>query len=201
MLAYTHSKEPLGNYLSPAYFPEIERNFALKEDIWRQKFDVPIDRLKKGLMEGVRLDVFFPGFPTLKHIPHTAALRQEGVKVFEQNSRGYNMLLILEDQGRPSIKDVANELLGQEIWVAWPHMVEAKVVGVVSEAETYEIKKGGRVTQFRNEESQVEEFYSQVRVISEKYRNRWGVVIGKNTSILLKACLMTGRKVWNFLKF
>ncbi len=39
-------------------------------------------------------------------------------------------MLTLEDQGRPNIEEVAETVLGQEIWVAWPHMVEAKVVAV-----------------------------------------------------------------------
>ena len=40
------------------------------------------------------------------------------------------MLLRLLPQGSPDAGDVAQELLGQEIWVAWPHMVEAKVFEV-----------------------------------------------------------------------
>ena len=49
-------------------------------------------------MAGVKLDVFFPGFPTLKHIRHSARLHKAGVRVFEQSSRGENMLLALEPQ-------------------------------------------------------------------------------------------------------
>ena len=85
-------------------------------------------------MEGVRLDVYFPGFPTLKHIPHKARLGKEGVKVFEQSSRGENMMLNIEDQGNSDAQVVANEILGQEIWVSWPHMIEAKVTSVQSES-------------------------------------------------------------------
>ena len=39
-------------------------------------------------------------------------------------------MLTLEDQGRPNVEEVAENVLGQEIWVAWPQMVEAKVVAV-----------------------------------------------------------------------
>jgi hypothetical protein len=38
--------------------------------------------------------------------------------------------LTLENQGTPDIDEIANSYLGQEIWVSWPHMVEAKVVAV-----------------------------------------------------------------------
>ena len=80
---------------------------------------MPIHKLNKGLMAGVKLDVFFPGFPTLKHIRHTARLVKTGVRVFEQTSRGESMMLALQEVGRA--------LLESEVWVGWPHMVEAKV--------------------------------------------------------------------------
>ena len=73
----------------------LERNFALCRPIFREEFEVPIASLNKGLMKGVRLDVYFPGFPTLKHIPHRAKPSKEGVKVFEQSSRGENMMLYI----------------------------------------------------------------------------------------------------------
>ena len=35
------------------------------------EFVIPSERLYFGLCEGVKLDVHFPGYPTLKHIKHT----------------------------------------------------------------------------------------------------------------------------------
>ncbi len=43
------------------------------------------------------------------------------------------MMLKLLPQGNPGTADVAQELLGKEIWVHWPHMVEAKVFEVWDE--------------------------------------------------------------------
>ena len=37
-------------------------------------FRVDTDKMVKGLLPQVRLDVYFPGFPTLKHIPHKVKL-------------------------------------------------------------------------------------------------------------------------------
>ena len=71
------------------------------------------------------------GFPTLKHIKHVAQLHKSSVRVFEQASRGDNMILSLLDQGRPEVRDVAQALIGSEVWVGWPHLVEAKVRFVV----------------------------------------------------------------------
>ena len=191
MYVCTYSREPLGRYPAPNYFPTIEMDHALKTKVWRSEWDVPVEKLRKGLMKGVKLDVFFPGFPTLKHISHTAKLRTGGVKVFEQASRGPNMMLLLEDQGRPDINEVANQLLGQEIWVSWPHMVEAKVVAVADGHVKISTKKNDH--SIEKEESSRQVFNEQVKVIADKYKYRWGVVVGE-TRIIVYACVMTGRK-------
>ena len=127
----TYSSENLGQYLAPGHFPPVEKCHCKFEKVLRDQWDVPINKLKKGLMAGAKLDVFFPGFPTLKHIKHVAQLHKSSVRVFEQASRGDNMILSLLDQGRPEVRDVAQALIGSEVWVGWPHLVEAKVRFVV----------------------------------------------------------------------
>lgn len=60
-------------------FPSITE-FLLED------FYVPDGQLKKGLLPGVRLDVYYPGFPTLKHIPHTVStciVRETRIKMFQ----------------------------------------------------------------------------------------------------------------------
>ena len=84
MSIFTHSPDDLGPYQAPAYFPEIGVNHALLTPVWREEWEVAVDKLKHGLMAGVKLDVFFPGFPTLAHIPHVAKVKASGVRVFEQ---------------------------------------------------------------------------------------------------------------------
>ena len=192
MCVYTFSKESLGKYEAPAYFPPIELNHAKNNPVLRSEWDVPMERLRKGLMKGVKLDVFFPGFPTLKHIPHKARFKAEGVKVFEQTSRGVNAMLVLEDQGHPVLDEVANQLLGQEIWVSWPHMVEAKVVGVLDVRTKFALKSEADDVHVK-EESDAKEFRLQAKGIADRYKSRWGVVVG-DIHIIVHACLMTGRK-------
>ena len=51
------------------------------------------------------------------------------------------MILSLLDQGRPEVGEVGQALIGSEVWVGWPHLVEAKVVAVQSQS-TY-IDAGG----------------------------------------------------------
>ena len=58
----------------------------------------------KGLCERVKLDVYFPGFPSLKHIPHTGQLEKRGVRVFQLASRGENMCLVITPKEIPKVR-------------------------------------------------------------------------------------------------
>lgn len=66
----------VGRYEAPAYFSPVENNFALDIPVYRDEIVVPREKLRKGLIEGVKLDVYFPGFPTFKNIPFTVRFQQ-----------------------------------------------------------------------------------------------------------------------------
>ncbi len=129
-----------------------------------------------------------------------------GVRVFEQASRGENMILRLLPQGAPDTAEVAQELLGKEIWVSWPHMVEAKVFEVWDERRMFYLGGGGggggggrqhqqqAVQSEEHDEGKRTVFQLTVKSITEKYKSRWGVEIGP-TKVILQAAPMTGRKV------
>ncbi|XP_060573103.1 5'-3' exoribonuclease 1-like, partial [Ruditapes philippinarum] len=169
------------------------------------EFRIPSEQLRKGMLPGAKLDVFFPGFPTLKHIPHHAELSKEGVKVFQMNSRGYNTMLYIEqEEEEPDIDKVAKEYLGREIYVGWPHMYEAKVIAVSNSEYSYtqeepaggKGKAGNHRPQIKREqidESTYTIYSKEISTIAERYKDRLGIVIG-DTHILLRALPMTGRK-------
>ena len=185
MFVCTYTPEDLGRTAAPAYFPAIEHNHCFSEAVLREAWDVPRHKLKKGLMEGVKLGTFFPGFPTLQHIGHTARLKKAQVRVFEQASRGENMILTLENQGRPDIADVAKAMIGKEVWVNWPHLIEAKVTGV-SNREL-------RFNQPDQREAPLADFQMQATELRNRFTARYGIEIGES-EILVHACPMSGRK-------
>lgn len=63
-----------GQYSSPSYFPHLIHNHAKVYEMWREELVVDRSKLVKGLCPGVKLDVYFPGFPTLKHIAFTVSI-------------------------------------------------------------------------------------------------------------------------------
>ena len=101
-LKYTYDKSL--NFIYPTTYPEIFEDVkackALKEEIDRTKFHLDVSLLKKGLMEGTQLDVYFPGFPTMRHLEHKSYLKKAGVKVFQYNSRSENMIVKVMASGK-----------------------------------------------------------------------------------------------------
>ncbi|KAK6177144.1 hypothetical protein SNE40_015305 [Patella caerulea] len=206
-LMYQHSVESQGVYVSPLplVFPDIGANHSKLTEIPITEYIVDPNKLRKGLMDGVKLDVYFPGFPTLKHIPHKAHLSSDGVKVFQQSSRGQNMMLDIIPNPVSDIELVVKDLLGKTTYVGWPHLYEAKVVSIMDGAVKYDLveespSKGKkskspryerRVQDLTRDEAQI--FYRTVDNIKERYHDRHGVNIGI-TSLVINACPMTGRK-------
>nr|CAD7460816.1 unnamed protein product [Timema tahoe] len=194
MLEYSYTLEDLGRYESPGYFPALANNHAKMVKIYREEIYVDRSKLVKGLCPGVKLDVFFPGFPTLKHIPYTSSFRKAKVKVFQQPSRHDSLVLSITDQGKKDVKAVALELLGKSIFVGWPHLIEARVQAVSDREVRYFLPSGG--SQMAVEDvrgSMTSQWNMSKRGIQDHYLERLGVDIGE-THILVHAMNMIGRK-------
>lgn len=82
----------------PGVFEDVKRCHAECESLDRTKFHLDVSHLKKGLMKGTKLDVYFPGFPTMKHLKHKSHLKKAGVRVFQYNSRSDNMIVRIIDE-------------------------------------------------------------------------------------------------------
>ena len=55
---------------APKYFPTVNMNHTQVESVWRETWELPPDKIKKGLCPDIKLDIYFAGFPTLKHMDH-----------------------------------------------------------------------------------------------------------------------------------
>lgn len=77
----------------PDHFDDINMCKAKAVELDREHFHLDMGLLKKGLMKGTLLDVYFHGFPTMKQLKHESYLKKAGVKVFQQNSRNNNMIV------------------------------------------------------------------------------------------------------------
>lgn len=75
------------------------------EKVEMNQFRISRNQIVHGLLPGVKLDVVFPGFPTMKHIPHIAELRFADIKVFQQPSKKQSMVLKIAN--RPELEKVS----------------------------------------------------------------------------------------------
>ncbi|CAN7987458.1 unnamed protein product, partial [Ixodes pacificus] len=196
-LLFTYSHEPVTSLKckNKGLLPNIEVNHARVEVLDKNIFRLPKEEIKKGLLDGVKTDIYFAGFPTFRHLPHTAKLERASVKVFQSLSKNESVLLTLTEIPDKTLKEVADELLGKSVYVNWPHLLEALVVAVTSRDERYtfnEQAKGG-VVHSRQADSDVEVFDMQTFSISERYRSRYGVNLG-DINIVVLCKTITGRK-------
>ncbi|CAI9569411.1 unnamed protein product [Staurois parvus] len=205
---YWFEKEADFQYSSPwpEKFQSVERcqarSKSISLDAWHVNMvDNKITKVNKSAL-------YFCGFPTLRHIKHTFSLRKSGVQVFQQSSRGENMILEIvvdEDSDNTNVESVASAVLGKSVFVNWPHLEEARVVAV-SDGEvkfyleeppgTQKLYTDGAVPPTKlvylaDKERNI--WVKEVQGISEQYQRRKGVVIN-DTSVLLYAQLLTGRR-------
>lgn len=70
MLVFNYTPTNLGIYKAPNYFPTIPECHAGCKKITNEDIRVPIEQLVKGAYPGVKVGVYYPGFPTFKHLKY-----------------------------------------------------------------------------------------------------------------------------------
>jgi len=98
---------------------------------------VPENQLVFESLKGSLSNVYFPGFPTMKHLQYTGEIKKLKVKVFDQPSRNDNLIIQVVQNDAKDTNVLAKELLGKEIFVGWPHLREAKVIRVSDNTKKY----------------------------------------------------------------
>ncbi|KAK2584112.1 hypothetical protein KPH14_006553 [Odynerus spinipes] len=199
MYLYSYTQENLGICHALGNLPAIE-NHAEMQVISREDIYVPREKLVKGLHPRVDLSLHYPGFPTLNYIPHTASLEKAKVKVFEQPSRGENIILYIKEQDNaPNIKELAASLLSKNIFVEWPYLREARVtaistpkwrISLINPQLEYSPKN---VQEEEMKEALTVQWTSEKKAIASTYKNRFGIEVGK-TNILIHAQPLIGSK-------
>lgn len=130
MYCYTHSTQCMGRYEAVSEHFHDFVSTANVVAIKREDIMVPQEKLVKGLCPGVKVELHYPGFPTLQYIEHTATLEKAKVKVFQRQSLKDSMILHIIPPPELNLTKIASELLGKTVFVNWPHMTEARVIGV-----------------------------------------------------------------------
>ncbi|KAJ7767274.1 exonuclease II [Mycena metata] len=123
----------------PGFFPPLYRCTCIEEP-----FDLPtLDGLHliDGLCDGVFLGAAaLAGFPSLKTLPHHAALGFHGVNVHGTESRNKSMVVHIDNPHEArKTEDVAREMVGKRTFIGWPFLLEGLVVAVSDSLFKYEM--------------------------------------------------------------
>uniref|UniRef100_A0A674EFM6 5'-3' exoribonuclease 1 n=1 Tax=Salmo trutta TaxID=8032 RepID=A0A674EFM6_SALTR len=171
---------------------------------------VPMDAWHVSLSHVGRSDnssqLYFLGFPTLQHIRHKFYKKKHGVVVFQQSSRGENMMLEITRSKEEPVSvcgDVAALVLGCSVFVNWPHLEEARVVAVSDGESKFSLEEPAGVQKLYDRDSPPP---TKVTYLSDKEQKDWvkdvqgitehkrkGIVVNV-TAVVLYAQLLTGRK-------
>lgn len=96
MYVYTYANSTQGSLEGPENFPSIGNVMCKEEKVYRDEIQVPKEKLVLGPSKGALQNVYFTGFPTLKHLEYRSELRLQHVKVFDQPSRKENMIVVVQ---------------------------------------------------------------------------------------------------------
>lgn len=70
MLIYTYTDKDKGSYYAPEYFPPISSNHSELKTLMYDDVIIPKDALITGVHPNAQMNVYYPGFPTLKHLKY-----------------------------------------------------------------------------------------------------------------------------------
>ncbi|XP_032684890.1 5'-3' exoribonuclease 1 isoform X3 [Odontomachus brunneus] len=198
MRLYSFTDDKMSVNEETSHFPRID-NHAYVSLISYDDIFVPKQQLVRGLSPGYDINVYYPGFPKLHCIRHTASLTKAEVKVFQQPSRGENMILYVISEQISRLEDLASQLLGKSVYVDWPYLKKALVVGVANNSTKFTLIDSlvdynpDNVNKENMKGQLVTEWNVQEKHIRETYMSRFGISIG-HTDVLVYVRLFLGSK-------
>lgn len=136
MFEYSFTKEDLGEIPGVFGLPRLQKNYAVEKHITREQILEATKDLVLSEKKGVLNDVYFPGFPTMKHLKYTSDLRNNRVRVFDQPSRNESMILKpVSRENYDDVINIAHEYLDHIVFIGWPHLTKAKVFAVSNRSQ------------------------------------------------------------------
>jgi 5'-3' exoribonuclease 1 len=182
----------------PQAFPDVPHSKVRCTELPAIPFPISRSSLVSGLLPGAKLDILFPGFPSLKHVDHSAHLERRGVRVFQAASRDENMCLSV----RPKPKDknlqiLASELVGRQCYVGWPYLTESKVHAVSDGVMRYTADPLGRskvnILSHTLKEKEVVQWNADTTQVSRHYAEFRGIDIPP-IEVLVYANVLQGKR-------
>ncbi|GAA5803816.1 hypothetical protein HPULCUR_009301 [Helicostylum pulchrum] len=154
----------------PGVFPDIHHCVCREEIYHLPSLKEAGLTLRKGLLPGAKIGKDAPaGFPSLQTIPYTHEIKHYGVHVFQQDSRNESVVISIKNKYQHAdIEEIAKLFLYRSIYVHYPYLQEAVVIGVSNADRKYYVN-------FSNGKKQILEHHWD-----EKERESWRTRAGRS---------------------
>lgn len=174
MYVFTYSSKSQGTLDGPTGDFPSAKLFCDENRFFRDEVIIPKNKLVLGPSKGAMLNIYYVGFPTLKHLSYTSELRLQHVKVFDQPSRGDNMIIVVHsgDEVEKPLEYVVKDIMGKIVYVGWPHLMEAKVVRIADKDQTF-------FSDGHSDKTDSQRYRSDVQSVKDHHKNRMGIDIGE----------------------
>ena len=150
-----------------------------------------------SLFPGTKVGLESPsGFPTVRTLPVSGALKNAGVKVFGNASKKESLIIQIDgvdeelvgDLKGAGAKDIATILLNKRVQIKWPYLQEALVVGV-SDAKERIVPVPGKPNEVASKPNGSAEWGAEMQKVTSEYLAKYGVSAGRsNVALHCRAC-------------
>lgn len=194
----TKDPEELPIYPSPlpGVFPDIH-NCLVREDVYH----LPTLRnnslkFRKKLLEGAKVGKdALAGFPSLQTIPFTYEIKHHGVHVFQQDSRNESVIISIKNKyEHAKIEDIAKLFLYRSIYVQYPYLKEAVVIGVSDAEKKYYVTFNNGKKQILEhfwDDREREDWKSRMDRADYMPSKRFGLIVG-DIEVGFHVCVLNG---------
>ncbi|KAG0742496.1 hypothetical protein G6F16_010443 [Rhizopus arrhizus] len=194
---FAYDKDQNRIYKNPSYnsrLPDVRPCLA-RETVYHLP---AIIQDKPMLLPGAKLGKDSPaGFPSLDHISHDSLLTKHDIRMFKKESSKDTMVISIKNRFTDTtLQELADLLIARQLYVDYPYLKEAIVVGVSNSEYKYFIKskEDGESHNFSKHqwtEEERETWHKKKCVIQHKYNKRLGLLIG-DTEFMIHFCLLNG---------
>lgn len=182
----------------PGIWPDLENRATCEEMSFPHT--KATDNHVVGLAADYSPDVYFPGFPTFRHVGHHSELRDLSIKVFNFPSKNPSRVVAVDAATVPA--SAAGEggkgILGTICLVRYPHLVEARVEKVSSAEGHWSLQKQAGEPPVKvwtkHSASETASWHKSASDLQKTLLTTRAIDSGK-VKVVLSCCLARGTKV------
>ncbi|KAH8399870.1 hypothetical protein KR215_003675, partial [Drosophila sulfurigaster] len=163
MYQYDYSEKSLGSLPALEPLKALQHVHATELARWSKEVELNLDQTVCIELPNAARHVFFPGFPTMKHLEFDFELRADRVRIFDQPSRNQSVVLLPKLRSfENTIFNVASMFLEQIVHIGWPHLIKAKVERICTEDQSIDQQgiKPNEARRFETDRTTLEDHFS-----------------------------------------